>query len=114
MSKNCSTRPQLYSILIHYIKYLLNICQHEISLSFCFSFSQKEKPKKIDTDESLRAEAMEGKVVNFFHPDYIRLLNLLKYLLLFLLHSYLPFMSAHLFVLLFTYFFLANSRWLYK
>ncbi|XP_012942341.1 uncharacterized protein LOC101857081 [Aplysia californica] len=37
-----------------------------------------EQQKRIETEETLRAEDMEQRVVNFFHPDYIRLLNMLK------------------------------------
>ena len=34
--------------------------------------------KNHDTPEAKRAEEMEGRVVELFHPDYIKLLNTLK------------------------------------
>ncbi|RUS75698.1 hypothetical protein EGW08_016540, partial [Elysia chlorotica] len=40
------------------------------------SFDQTSK--RIETEETLRAENMEAGVSNFFHADYVKLLNMLK------------------------------------
>ncbi|GFO40259.1 EF-hand calcium-binding domain-containing protein 6 [Plakobranchus ocellatus] len=42
------------------------------------SNSLRQASRRIETEETLRAEKMESGVTNFFHDDYVKLLNLLK------------------------------------